>query len=139
MVETQGGGAPYLRTDVSLPVSAIPAFLAEALPELHTRFTGSRALAYGHVGDGNIHLNLIPPPDMTMQARTALLHAAEDVIFTILDRHDGSISAEHGIGRAKRAAFLQRIDPVARAMAQGLKRLLDPDGILSMGRILPSD
>ena len=139
MVETQGGGAAYLRTDVSLPISAIPAFLAEALPALQARFAACQALAYGHVGDGNIHLNLIPPRDMETQARTALLHEAEEAIFTILDGYDGSISAEHGIGRAKRAAFLQRIDPVALAMAQGLKHLLDPDGILTMGRILPQD
>ncbi len=139
MVETQGAGEPYLRTDVSLPISSIPAFLAEALPALHARFTGSRALAYGHVGDGNIHLNVLPPSGMAAEARTALLHEAEAAIFAILDGYDGSISAEHGIGRAKRAAFLKRIDPVALALAQGLKHMLDPDGILSMGRILPSD
>ncbi len=139
MVETQGAGEPYLRTDVSLPISSIPQFLAEALPALHARFTGSRALAYGHVGDGNIHLNVLPPRSMEATARAALLHEAEEAIFTILDGYDGSISAEHGIGRAKRTAFLKRIDPVALELAQGLKHLLDPDGILSMGRILPSD
>ncbi len=139
MVETQGAGEPYLRTDVSLPISSIPAFLAEALPALRARFGNSRALAYGHVGDGNIHLNLLPPRGMAAAARAALLHEAEAAIFAILDGYDGSISAEHGIGRAKRAAFLERIDPVGLALAQGLKRLLDPDGILSMGRILPSE
>ena len=136
MVETQGGGEPYLRTDVSLPISDIPAFLAEALAALEARFTDSRALAYGHVGDGNIHLNLIPPRGIEAAARSDLLHQAEETIFAILDGYDGSISAEHGIGRVKRAAFLQRIDPVALTLAQGLKRMLDPDGILTMGRIL---
>lgn len=139
MVETQGAGEPYLRTDVSLPISSIPQFLAEALPALHARFAGSRALAYGHVGDGNIHLNVLPPRGMEATARAALLHEAEEAIFTILDGYDGSISAEHGIGRAKRTAFLKRIDPVALELVRGLKHLLDPDGILSMGRILPSD
>ena len=139
MVETQGGGEPYLRTDVSLAISSIPAFLAEVLPVLRTRFADSRALAYGHVGDGNIHLNLIPPRGMTHAARLELLHAAEETIFEVLDRHDGSISAEHGIGRLKQAAYLQRIDPVSLSLAQGLKRMLDPAGILSRGRILPAD
>jgi len=138
MVETQGQGKPYLRTDISLPISDIPAFLAEALPELRARFEGSQALAYGHVGDGNIHLNLVPPRDLTEIARAELLHAAEEAIFDVLDRYDGSISAEHGIGRLKQAAFLKRIDPVSLALAQGLKQLLDPDSILSMGRILPA-
>lgn len=136
MVETQGGGEPYLRTDVSLPISSIPDFLAEALPALRQRFAGSRVLAYGHVGDGNIHLNLVPPRGMQPEARAALLHEAEEAVFTILDGYDGSISAEHGIGRVKRAAFLKRIDPVALSLARGLKAMLDPDGILSMGRIL---
>ena len=137
MVECQGNGAPYLRTDVSLPISSIPDFLAEILPLLRERFPSSRALAYGHVGDGNIHLNLIPPPGIDQQARASLLHAAETVIFDGLDRHEGSISAEHGIGRLKRAAFLARIDPVSLSLAQELKHMLDPGGVLSPGRILP--
>ena len=138
MVESQGQGAPYLRTDISLPISDIPAFLAEMLPHLAARFPDSQALAYGHVGDGNIHLNLIPPRGLPGAARGTLIHAAEAAIFEVLDRYDGSISAEHGIGRAKRAAYLQRLDPVSLALAQGLKRTLDPAGILSMGRILPA-
>ena len=101
------------------------------------RFPGGRALTYGHVGDGNIHLNLVPPRGMADAARAALLHAAEEAIFDVLDRYEGSISAEHGIGRLKQAAFLKRIDPVSLSLAQGLKRLLDPDAILSPGRILP--
>ena len=138
MVETQGGGAPYLRTDVSLPVSLIPAFLAEVMPLLEDRFAGSRALAYGHVGDGNIHLNLVPPSGLATPARDALLHEAEAAIFDVLDHYHGSISAEHGIGRLKQAAFLSRIDPVSLSLARGIKRLLDPDEMLSPGRILPA-
>ncbi len=137
MVETQGGGAPYLRTDVSLPISSIPDFLAEVLPLLKDRFVDSRTLAYGHVGDGNIHLNLVPPQGLAPPARAALLHAAEATIFDVLDRYDGSISAEHGIGRLKQAAFLSRIDPVSLSLASGLKHMLDPDAMLSPGRILP--
>ncbi len=137
MVETQGQGAPYLRTDVSLPISSIPAFLAEILPLLRQRCVGSQALAYGHVGDGNIHLNLVPSAGIEAEARAALLHEAEAIIFEVLDRYEGSISAEHGIGRLKQAAFLARIDPVSLSLAQGLKRLLDPGEILSPGRILP--
>ena len=138
MVETQGQGEPYLRTDISLPISEIPAFLAEVLPHLATLFPDSQALTYGHVGDGNIHLNVVPPRGMQHQARATLIHAAQEAIFDVLDRYAGSISAEHGIGRAKQAAFLKRIDPVSLALAQGLKHTLDPDGILSMGRILPA-
>ena len=137
MVETQGGGAPYLRTDVSLPISSIPEFLAEILPLLAKRFPDCRALAYGHVGDGNIHLNLIPPAALQADARDAVLHEAEAAMFDVLDRHDGSISAEHGIGRLKQAAFLARIDPVSLSLARGLKRMLDPKALLSPGRVLP--
>jgi len=137
MVETQGAGEPYLRTDVSLPISSIPDFLAEILPLLAERFPDTRALAYGHVGDGNIHLNVLPPRGMEHDARHDLLYAAQDVIFDTLDRYDGSISAEHGIGRLKQKDFLKRVDPVALAMAREIKQAIDPGQILSMGRILP--
>ena len=59
-------------------------------------------------------------------------------MFDVLDGYDGSISAEHGVGLAKRDAFVQRIDPVALSLARGLKHLLDPSAILSRGRILPA-
>ncbi len=108
---------------------AAPVFLTEA--PLQLRPDGSQALAYGHVRDGNVHLDRIPP------AGTA--HEVEGTIFDLLDRHGGSIRAGHGIGRAKRRAFPKRIDPVALSMVQELKARLDPGSILSPGLVLGMD
>ena len=136
MVERQGRGERYFRTDISLPISQIPAFVRQVTPLLAARVPSGDVMLYGHVGDGNLHLNVIPPTGIGAEAREALFHEAEATIFGVLDQFGGSISAEHGIGRLKRSAFLDRIDAVSLDLATRMKQALDPDGILSMGRIL---
>ena len=136
MVERQGRGERYFRTDISLPISQIPAFVRQVTPHLAARVPAGDVMLYGHVGDGNLHLNVIPPAGIGAEARDALFHEAEETIFGVLDQFGGSISAEHGIGRLKRPAFLERIDAVSLDLATRMKQALDPDGILSMGRIL---
>jgi FAD/FMN-containing dehydrogenase len=138
MVEAQGRGGRYLRTDISVPISKLAIFLDEALRNLRQRFPEALALAYGHVGDGNVHLNVIPPVGATAESMTHLFEGAEQTIFDVVDRLHGSISAEHGIGRLKQKAFLSRTEDVALDLALTLKRALDPLGLLSPGRILPA-
>ena len=139
MVETQGRGGRYLRTDVSVPISRLADFVAETLHALGKNHPEALAVTYGHVGDGNLHLNIVPPPELSGDAVEQLFHAAEAVIFDRVDRYGGSISAEHGIGRVKQDAFLERIDNVTLDLASRLKAALDPRHILSDGRILTSD
>jgi FAD/FMN-containing dehydrogenase len=138
MVEKQGGGEPYFRSDVSLPISQIPAFVAALEPVLADRFPQSGVNIYGHIGDGNLHINLIPPHGLQPEQRRELFHATERTLFSMLDQFGGSISAEHGIGRTKRSAFLERVDDVSLDLMMRLKVGLDPDGVLSSGRLLPS-
>jgi FAD/FMN-containing dehydrogenase len=138
MVEAQGRGGRYLRTDVSVPISKLAIFIEDALRNLNQRYPEALALAYGHVGDGNVHLNVIPPVDATPESMTHLFEGAEETIFDVVDRLHGSISAEHGIGRVKQEAFLSRTEDVALDLAFTLKRALDPLGLLSPGRILPA-
>jgi FAD/FMN-containing dehydrogenase len=137
MVEAQGRGGRYLRTDVSVPISKLAIFVDEALRGLGQRYPEALALAYGHVGDGNVHLNVIPPVGATAESMTRLFEGAEQTIFEVVDRLHGSISAEHGIGRLKQKAFLSRTHDVALDLAFALKRALDPHCLLSPGRILP--
>jgi FAD/FMN-containing dehydrogenase len=139
MVEAQGNGGRYLRTDVSVPISRLADFVSTTLARLKAAFPDAPALAYGHVGDGNVHLNVIPPRGLTEENINALFQAAENTIFEVVDSLGGSISAEHGIGRIKRQAFLKRVDKVALEIATSLKNALDPMHILSRGRILPDD
>jgi FAD/FMN-containing dehydrogenase len=138
MVEAQGRGGRYLRTDVSVPISKLAILIDEALRNLNQRYPEALALAYGHVGDGNVHLNVIPPLGATDESMTHLFEGAEETIFDVVDRLHGSISAEHGIGRVKQKAFLSRTEDVALDLAFALKRALDPLGLLSPGRILPA-
>lgn len=138
MVEEQGGGEPYYRSDVSLPISHIPQFVLAVEPALRMGCPQSGVNVYGHIGDGNLHINVIPPRGVSADERKTLFGVAEKTLFGVLDRFGGSISAEHGIGRSKRGAFLERIDAVSLDLMMRLKSGLDPDGVLSGGRILPS-
>jgi FAD/FMN-containing dehydrogenase len=136
MVEMQGRGGRYLRTDVSVPISRLADFVGTALAELGERLPAAKAVTYGHVGDGNIHLNVVPPPGLDGAGIDRLFHDAEEIIFDVVDRCGGSISAEHGIGRVKQQPFLDRIDPVSLDLAVRLKNAFDPLHLLSDGRIL---
>jgi len=136
MVERQGRGGRYLRTDVSVPISKLADFVTDTLFELGRARPDALPVTYGHVGDGNIHLNVVPPEGMGAEAVEHLFEEAEAVIFAVVDRYGGSISAEHGIGRVKQKAFLERIDPVTLDLAAGIKEAFDPRHILSNGRIL---
>ncbi len=136
MVERQGRGGRYLRTDVSVPISRLADFVTDALAALDKARPDALAVTYGHVGDGNIHLNVVPPEGMGADEIEHLFEEAEAEIFTVVDRYGGSISAEHGIGRVKQKAFLERIDPVTLDLAAGIKDAFDPRHILSNGRIL---
>ncbi len=136
MVERQGRGGRYLRTDVSVPISRLADFVSDALVALEKSRPDALAVTYGHVGDGNIHLNVVPPEGMGADEIEHLFEEAEAEIFTVVDRYGGSISAEHGIGRVKQKAFLERIDPVTLDLAAGIKDAFDPRHILSNGRIL---
>lgn len=135
MVEAQSRHGAYYRTDLSVPIVRIPAFLTEILDVLAASLPDGRPIAYGHVGDGNIHLNIVPPPDWSPDRRQALFRRAEEIIFAGVDRFDGSISAEHGIGRSKKRAFMERVDPVTLDLFRAVKKALDPTRCMSRGRI----
>jgi len=136
LVEGQARRGRHLRTDVSVPISEMSALINAAHEAVAAVAPNAIRLAYGHVGDGNVHFNVLPPPELGDAAKTDLMHRAELAIFEAVDRLDGSISAEHGIGRLKRPFFLERIEPVERELVAGLKALFDPRGLMSPGRIV---
>lgn len=136
IIEAQLRGGRHLRTDVSMPISAIPEFLGKATAAVEALMSEAVVLAYGHVGDGNLHFNVVPPRALDLEQQIEFLHACEEIIFEAVDAFDGSISAEHGIGRLKREAFLKRISPVHADILRSLKAAFDPGGFLGPGRIL---
>lgn len=137
MLEGQRRCGEHLRTDLSVPISAIPNFVARASKAIHELSSESEIIAYGHVGDGNLHFNILPPPGLVEAQKKALLHDLETRLFEVLDEFNGSLSAEHGIGRTKQAAYLARLSPVERELVEGIKALFDPAGLMNPGRILP--
>ncbi|MCI0511173.1 FAD/FMN-containing dehydrogenase [Chromohalobacter marismortui] len=137
MLEGQQMRGEHLRTDVSLPISGLTAFFEDASHAVTQRSPDTQIIAYGHIGDGNLHFNLLPPARLDLEAKKALLHELEDALFDIVDAHHGSISAEHGIGRVKQAAFLADLSDTEYTLLKGLKQLFDPQGLMAAGRILP--
>jgi FAD/FMN-containing dehydrogenase len=136
IVEAQSRHGRHLRTDVSVPISSIAVFLQQTHAALLAAAPEAVPLAYGHLGDGNIHFNVLPPSGQTDAQKIALLHRCEEIIFAVVDRLGGSISAEHGVGRVKRAAFLDRSTPLDIGLLSGIKGLFDPQGLMSPGRII---
>ena len=137
MLEGQRLRGEHLRTDISVPISAIPAFVERTSQCVQEASPECEIIAYGHVGDGNLHFNILPPPDMAEADKYRHLHELEALLFIVLDEFNGSISAEHGIGRTKQSAYLARLSPAERELVEGIKTLFDPAGIMNAGRLLP--
>lgn len=136
IIEFQVRRGRHLRTDISVPISELSGFVAEAGAAVAALDEEAVVLVYGHVGDGNLHFNVVPPERFSEAERIAFLARCEDAIFEAVDAHAGSISAEHGIGRLKRAAFLARIDEVELDLISRIKDAFDRGGTLNPGRIL---
>ena len=125
-----------IKHDISVPVSAVPAFLADVAEALPKAMPGARLVAFGHLGDGNIHCNVSQPVGADKQQFLARWNEINAVVHGIVGKYHGSISAEHGIGALKRDLLPQWKDPVALALMRSIKSTLDPNNILNPGKVL---
>jgi D-lactate dehydrogenase (cytochrome) len=125
-----------IKHDVSVPVAAVPQFLAEADAAVTRLIPGARPFAFGHLGDGNIHYNVSQPIGADATGFLARWHEVNDLVHGIVTRLGGSISAEHGIGTLKRDELPQVKDPVALDVMRAIKRTLDPLNIMNPGKVL---
>jgi len=125
-----------IKHDVSVPVAAIPAFIAEANAAVVKLIPGSRPLPFGHVGDGNIHYNVTQPEGADKNAFLGRWDEVNKVVFAVVKKYGGSISAEHGVGVMKRDILPDYKDPVALELMRSLKKTLDPNGILNPGKVI---
>lgn len=135
--EAERVDGPAAKHDISVPVAAMPDFLETAGREVEQRFAGARVLAFGHLGDGNIHFNVRAPRD---RAQEWMAREADAVTRFVHDRvigAGGSISAEHGIGQMKLAELGRTGDPVRLAAQSAIKRALDPKNIMNPGKLVP--
>jgi FAD/FMN-containing dehydrogenase len=126
-----------VKHDISLPVSRIPAFVESTDVALARAFPGVRLVDFGHLGDGNLHYNVQAAegdsgPEFLREHETAV----NTIVYDAVAAHDGSISAEHGIGELKREELGTRKSPVALGLMRAIKQALDPHGLLNPGRLL---
>ncbi len=125
-----------IKHDVSVPVAAVPDFIAEADAAVIKLIPGARPVPFGHLGDGNIHYNVSQPIGANTADFLGRWHEVNAVVFAIVLRMGGSISAEHGIGVLKRDELPDVKDKVAIELMRGIKAMLDPLGIMNPGKVL---
>jgi len=125
-----------IKHDISVPVAAVPDFIREADAAVVKLIPGARPVPFGHLGDGNIHYNVSQPVGADTAAFLARWHDVNAVVFAIVLRMGGSISAEHGIGVLKRDELPEVKDKVAIELMRGIKAMLDPQGIMNPGKVL---
>jgi FAD/FMN-containing dehydrogenase len=126
-----------IKHDISIAVSRIPEFVAQADAALAQAFPGIRLVNYGHLGDGNLHYNVQAPEGQ--DAETFLREQegpVNGVVYALVDAYNGSISAEHGIGSLKREKLEKHKSPVALGLMRSIKTALDPHNMFNPGRML---
>ncbi|SFH98677.1 FAD-binding oxidoreductase [Bradyrhizobium sp. Gha] len=125
-----------IKHDISVPVAAVPEFIAEANAAVVKLIPGARPVPFGHLGDGNLHYNVSQPIGADTADYLARWHEVNAVVFEIVLRMGGSISAEHGIGVLKRDELPEVKDKTAIELMRSIKAMLDPHGIMNPGKVL---
>ena len=135
--EAERQHGPAAKHDISVTVEQMPGFMTGAAAEVEARFPGTMVIAFGHLGDGNIHFNVAAPPgagadwvEGEAQAVTALVH-------DLVTGAGGSISAEHGIGQMKLAELIRLGEPARLGAMRAIKQALDPGHIMNPGKLVP--
>jgi FAD/FMN-containing dehydrogenase len=135
--EAERAQGPAIQHDVSVPVDAMPRFIAENPARLESAFPGVRAVSFGHMGDGNVHHHVIPPHGCDRAAWVAAHgEAASRIVYRHVIELGGSISAEHGIGQMKRDQLAELDSPARLSALRGVKTGLDPLGLFNPGKII---
>ena len=136
LAEAQKREGVSIKHDIGLPISKIPVFLNDASAALENAFPGIRIVAFGHIGDGNLHFNLSHADKAQNTALIARSEAANRIVYDIVVRLGGSIAAEHGIGQLKMDWLEQHGPSGSLALMRQLKQMLDPKGIMNPGKVL---
>ncbi|WP_293705869.1 FAD-binding oxidoreductase [Stenotrophomonas sp. UBA7606] len=125
---------PY-KNDVSVRISAMPAFLAETQALINGAYPHFEVVWFGHIGDGNLHINVLKPDDTSDAEFLSQCEHVTKLLAQVLHRFDGSISAEHGIGLVKKAYLASTRSDAEVALMRGVKRVFDHNGLLNPGKV----
>jgi FAD/FMN-containing dehydrogenase len=126
---------PY-KNDLSVRLSRMPDFLAALEALVGRLFPGFEVLWYGHIGDGNLHLNILRPADMSLGEFERTCAGLSEQIYAVTRSFGGSVSAEHGIGLLKQPFLRYSRSKAEMELLQGIKDVFDPAGILNPGKLL---
>jgi len=136
MSDAQRHEGSSIKHDISVPVAAIPEFIARAALAVQEIVPGARVVCFGHMGDGNLHYNIAQPVGFSAEEYLGHYRAMNDAVHAIVRSLEGSFSAEHGIGRMKREELLATQSPVATDLMRRVKTAFDPAGIMNPGKVI---
>lgn len=136
MSEAQKPEGASIKHDVSVPVASIPAFIDEAWRAATSVEPAARLVCFGHMGDGNLHYNISQPAGGDPAAFLALYRRMNDAVHAVVRAYNGSISAEHGIGRMKRDELIATAPPLAIDLMRRVKAAFDPAGIMNPNKLI---
>jgi FAD/FMN-containing dehydrogenase len=128
-------GLPH-KNDIALPIAGLEAFCAELETFFAERYPGWEIALFGHIGDGNLHVNVMKPDAMERAEFLRHTKEADHAIFALVQKHHGSISAEHGIGLLKKPYLGYSRTPAELSLMSGIKRVLDPLGLMNPGKVI---
>ena len=132
--ETISHWTPY-KNDISVTVSKVPAFLKEIDAIVGEHYPDFEIVWFGHIGDGNLHLNILKPENLSKDEFFAKCATVNKWVFETVQKYNGSISAEHGVGMTKRDYLTYSRSPVEIEYMKAVKAVFDPNGIMNPGKI----
>lgn len=125
---------PY-KNDISVRIAKVPQFLTEMDAILKQNYPNFEVVWFGHIGDGNLHINILKPKDMTTEAFLKECKKVDELMFDMIEKLQGSVSAEHGVGLTKKPYLAHTRSTPEIALMKQIKTVFDPDGILNPGKI----
>ena len=128
---------PY-KNDISVTISQVPRFLTETDAILKKNYPDFQVVWFGHIGDGNMHINVLKPKELSREKFLERCAGVNDLLFGVIKNLGGSISAEHGVGLVKKPYLSFSRSPAEISMMRGIKKVFDPDSIMNPGKIFDS-
>lgn len=129
--------APYspYKNDISVTITNVPGFLRDVDGVLKSNYPDFEVVWFGHIGDGNMHINILKPKDLSKDEFIRKCQHANNLLFDVVGKYGGSVSAEHGVGLVKKPYLTYTRSPGEIVLMRGIKRVFDPDSILNPGKI----
>ena len=127
--------SPY-KNDIAVSISNVPAFMSDLDQLLKTAYPTWEVVWFGHIGDGNLHINILRPEGMTKENFVTECRKVDVIIFEMIKKHHGSISAEHGVGLTKKSFLNFTRSEAEIQLMRSIKQLLDPQNIINPGKVI---